>query len=207
MKYQIDFLSSRLAKPAFLTAREMILVSLGLLMLLALISINMSFDHLKAYWLIKQVNAKNTLAHKEYQLVANKHPLLAGPVPLIQRVNNLKTMIQTKQKTFDAMTFAAFRRGFSHYMHAFATTVPEGLWLNDFVIEQGNRQMSLRGFLMKPDELPQFLQNLVITPLFKDVSFDILYIHSFPEKPYREFKIATAGMTDDKEKKPTITKK
>lgn len=50
--------------------------------------------------------------------------------------------------------------GYSEYMRAFSRQVVQGLWLTGFNVSGDGTQLSLRGAVMHPDLLPEYMQRL-----------------------------------------------
>lgn len=61
--------------------------------------------------------------------------------------------------------------GFADYLLGFARQVPEGLWLTDFSIGAGGSDMEIRGSLLDPASLPEFIRRLGTEKAFQGRSF------------------------------------
>ena len=69
-----------------------------------------------------------------------------------------------------------YTSGFAEYLRGLARQVPNGLWLTGFTIGAGGNEMEIRGRMLSPDLLPQYIQRLNTEKVFKGQSFAALTI-------------------------------
>jgi hypothetical protein len=62
-------------------------------------------------------------------------------------------------------------RGFSEYLRGFARQVPQGLWLTAFKIGAGGREMEVRGRMVSPLLLTEYVRRLNAESAFRGHSF------------------------------------
>ena len=67
-------------------------------------------------------------------------------------------------------------RGFADYLRGFARQVPSGLWLTGFTIGAGGSEMEIRGRMLDPATLPEYIRRLNSEPVFQGRSFAALNI-------------------------------
>ncbi len=64
--------------------------------------------------------------------------------------------------------------GYSEYMRAFARQTVSGLWLTGFAIEGDGAQMSLRGAVLSPQQVPSYIQRLNKEKVMRGKTFSSL---------------------------------
>ncbi len=64
--------------------------------------------------------------------------------------------------------------GFAEYLRGFARQVPEGLWLTGFTIGAGGTDMEIRGSMLNPAALPDYIRRLGAEKVFQGRSFAAL---------------------------------
>lgn len=70
------------------------------------------------------------------------------------------------------------RQGFSEFLRGFARQVPQGLWLTGFTIGAGGADMEVRGRMLSPTLLPEYVRRLNAEAAFRGHSFAGLEIQS-----------------------------
>jgi hypothetical protein len=64
--------------------------------------------------------------------------------------------------------------GFTDYLRGFARQAPEGLWLTGFTIGAGGNDMEIRGSMLNPAALPDYIRRLGAEKAFQGRSFAAL---------------------------------
>lgn len=64
--------------------------------------------------------------------------------------------------------------GFAEYLRGFARQVPEGLWLTGFTIGSGGNDMEIRGSMLDPAALPDYIRRLGTEKAFQGRNFAAL---------------------------------
>ncbi len=64
--------------------------------------------------------------------------------------------------------------GFSEYFRGLARQVPDGLWLTGFAIGQGGAEMEIRGAVLNPAAVPDYIRRLGTETAFKGRQFSSL---------------------------------
>jgi len=62
-------------------------------------------------------------------------------------------------------------KGFAEFLRGFARQVPHGLWLTGFTIGAGGADMEVRGRMLSPELLPEYVRRLNAEPAFRGHSF------------------------------------
>jgi len=82
--------------------------------------------------------------------------------------------------------------GFVQHLSGFARQHIPGLWLTNLKIEQGGTQLSLTGHALKPEHVPQYLQNLSNEPVLQGTEFKSFLLSNENKKIRRvDFTITT----------------
>lgn len=92
--------------------------------------------------------------------------------------------------------------GFSEYLRGFARQAPRGLWLTEFSIGAGGHDMEVRGRMMAPPLLPEYVKRLNEESVFRGHTFTGLQIQlppataaataASPPPAYTEFVLTSA---------------
>jgi hypothetical protein len=73
--------------------------------------------------------------------------------------------------------------GFAEYLRGFARQVPEGLWLTGFNIGSGGTDMEIRGSMLNPAALPDYIRRLGAEKVFQGRSFAALTMNRADSPP------------------------
>lgn len=79
-------------------------------------------------------------------------------------------------KTLEAGTVGNIS-GFAEYLRGFARQSPNGLWLTGFTIGAGGTEMEIRGRMLNPSALPEYIRRLNSEKVFQGRSFSALTIN------------------------------
>ena len=194
MKQQINFLKSLPQTPLQLPAKWITLATIATLVLLTWISFNMALNTVDNYLFVKQIHEENIQVTATFQQAAKAYPLLAGDMPLVDKVGALEKELQTKKNQYDTLSHTALRHGFSSYLQTLAKIVPQGLWLSDIIVNQETKTASMKGYMINPVAVSQLLQALQHSPSFAGITFHLFYVKQIPEKSYSEFELANVTL-------------
>lgn len=85
--------------------------------------------------------------------------------------------------------------GFADYLRGFARQAPEGLWLTGFTIKSGGGDMEIRGSMLDPVVLPEYIRRLGNEKVFQGRSFASLTMNrAEPSAPARPSAPGTAAV-------------
>jgi hypothetical protein len=73
--------------------------------------------------------------------------------------------------------------GFADYLRGFARQVPEGLWLTGFTIGAGGNDMEIRGSMLNPAALPDYIRRLGAEKALQGRSFAALTMNRADPPP------------------------
>ena len=73
--------------------------------------------------------------------------------------------------------------GFSDYLRGFARQAPEGLWLTGFTIGAGGNDMEIRGSMLNPATLPDYIRRLGTEKAFQGRNFAALTMNRADAAP------------------------
>lgn len=82
--------------------------------------------------------------------------------------------------------------GFAEYLRGFARQTPTGLWLTGFTIAAGGSEMEIRGRMLDPSALPEYIRHLNSEKVFQGRSFSALTIKRPEDGPDKRSAAATA---------------
>lgn len=92
---------------------------------------------------------------------------------LEEQIAKLELQLQQRQKVAEILKSSDFGNtaGYSAYLTAFARQAPSGLWLTGFYIGGAGHEMSLQGGVVKPELLPQYVNQLRQETVMQGKSF------------------------------------
>lgn len=73
--------------------------------------------------------------------------------------------------------------GFAEFLRGFARHVPEGLWLTGFTIGAGGNDMEIRGSMLNPGALPEYIRKLGTEKVFQGRNFAALTMSRVESAP------------------------
>lgn len=185
MSQQINLLNPSLRKPRdWLAATPLAIACCSVLVLVAVVyaSARMQADGLE-----------RAAAGQATQLKVGQERLVAVAKTVAARKPNAqlaadlasaRTELQGRQAIMAVLDGGAIgdTRGFSDYLRGFARQVPSGLWLTGFTIGAGGSEMEIRGRMLDPATLPEYIHRLNAEPAFQGRSFAALSIQRPEDK-------------------------
>ena len=99
---------------------------------------------------------------------------LANAEQLLQRRDEIARLLESGTVGSTA--------GFADYLRGFARQAPEGLWLTGFTIGAGGSEMEVRGRMLNPAALPDYIRRLGNEKVFRGRNFAALTLNR-PEPP------------------------
>lgn len=97
---------------------------------------------------------------------------------LADELANSRSLLNLREEVIAALEGGAFSNaaGFAEYLRGFARQAPPGLWLSGFTIAAGGEEMEIRGRMLDPVTLPEYIQRLNSEKAFQGHSFSTLTI-------------------------------
>ncbi len=177
MSAQINLYHPRFLKQReFLTLHNVVLAAVTTYGVLALIG----------GWAWQTANAKSeSAAAAEAQLkltkeqvdAATKAAMARKPSPqLAAELESAESMLRRREEIARLLESGAIGStgGFSDYMRGFARQAQEGLWLTGFSIGSGGNDMEVRGRMLNPATLPEYIRRLGAEKAFQGRNFAAL---------------------------------
>jgi multidrug efflux pump subunit AcrA (membrane-fusion protein) len=174
MSAQINLYHPRFLKQRdLLTLDHVIPVALGLYVVLALVG----------GWAWQEAaTRKQTVLLAEAQLQTAKEQVDAAtkaaatrkPNPqLIAELENAEGLLRRRGEIARLLESGAVGStgGFADYLRGFARQVPEGLWLTGFTIGASGANMEIRGAMLNPAALPDYIRRLGAEKAFQGRNF------------------------------------
>jgi hypothetical protein len=108
---------------------------------------------------------------------ATKAAAVRKPSPqVLAELENAEAMLRRRGEIARLLESGAIGStgGFAEYLRGFARQVPEGLWLTGFTIGAGGNDMEIRGSMLNPALLPEYIRRLGAEKSFQGRSFAAL---------------------------------
>ncbi|OIR07183.1 fimbrial assembly protein PilN [mine drainage metagenome] len=186
MTQQINLLNPALRRTRdWLTATPLALVCVTLLALVVVgygaARVRADGREREAERLSAQLKAAQARLVETAKAVAARKP----NAELLADVANARAQLQARQGLMTVLASGAIGNtsGFSAYLRGFARQVPSGLWLTGFTIDAGGSAMEIRGRMLDPAALPEYIRRLNSEPAFQGRSFATLSIRRPEDKP------------------------
>ena len=95
---------------------------------------------------------------------------------LAAEVEGTRSMIAAREEVIKVLDAGTFGRttGFSLFMRGFAQQAQSDLWLTGFRIAAGGDEIEIRGRMLDPARLPDYVQGLNTVPVFQGRRFAML---------------------------------
>lgn len=185
MSQQINLLNPALRPPRdWLTATPLAVVCGVVLLLVALVYVSV---RVRTDGLEREANRQTAqLKTLQSRLVVQAKAVAARkPDPhLAAELSSARSELQGRQAIMAMLQGGALgdTRGFAEYLRGFARQVPSGLWLTGFTIGAGGSEMEIRGRMLDPATLPEYIHRLNSEPAFQGRSFAALSIQRPEDK-------------------------
>jgi MSHA biogenesis protein MshI len=123
---------------------------------------------------------------KEQVAVATKAAAARKPsAQLIAELDSAETSVRRRGDIARLLESGAIGStgGFSDYLRGFARQAPEGLWLTGFTIGAGGNDMEIRGSMLNPATLPDYIRRLGTEKAFQGRNFAALTMNRADATP------------------------
>lgn len=106
-------------------------------------------------------------------------------VQLIAEVDSAEALLRRRGEIARLLESGAVGSagGFSEYLRGFARQAPDGLWLTGFTIGAGGNDMEIRGSMLNPATLPDYIRRLGTEKAFQGRSFASLTLNRADPPP------------------------
>lgn len=108
------------------------------------------------------------------KLVAESKP----SAELANELANTRALLKSREEIMRVLDGGSIgsTTGFAEFLRGFARQTPNGLWLTGFAIGAAGSEMEIRGRMMNPSVLPEYIRRLKTEPVFQGRSFASLNI-------------------------------
>jgi MSHA biogenesis protein MshI len=186
MSAQINLYHPRFLKQReLLTLRNTALAALALYIVLTLVG-GWAWQDAAARKDAATVAEAQLKTAKEQVEAATKAAAIRKPSPqLMADVDSAESLLRRRGDIARLLESGAVGStgGFSDYLRGFARQAPEGLWLTGFSIGAGGSDMEIRGSMMNPGALPDYIRRLGSEKAFQGRNFASLNMNRADSEP------------------------
>ncbi|MDD2832449.1 MAG: MSHA biogenesis protein MshI [Methylotenera sp.] len=179
MSQQINLINHSLIKQqAFLTFKRAVLITLGLMLILALYTTYAESNLTRLTAQRQQLASDLSQAQTQLAGLAAMHkPHEANPLLMLE-IDQLTEKLNLQQQVLATINKSANRpeNSYAAIMRGFARQTTDGLWLTGFHLDSLSNQLSIQGATLKADLVPEYIVKLSTEPAFKGRLFSGLNI-------------------------------
>ncbi|MBP9219338.1 MAG: hypothetical protein KBF29_10925 [Sterolibacterium sp.] len=97
---------------------------------------------------------------------------------LAEELGHARTLLNLREEIIQTLEGGVFGKGggYSEFMRGFARQAPRDLWLTGFVLRSEDASIEIRGSMLKPAALPEFIRRLGDEVAFKGIGFASLLV-------------------------------
>jgi hypothetical protein len=169
-----------LFNPVFLNQRKLFSV-VTMLQALGLIVVGAALFYAYALY---QINAANQQSEAVSKRTAAEQTKLSNFLTgysseesnklLENELKQATTKAEILQKQIEILKAGGNTTGYSEYMRAFARRDVHGLWLTEFYVTGDPAQITIKGNVLSPELLPEYVRALGKEPVMRGISFSSL---------------------------------
>ncbi len=174
MARQINLINPALRKTRdLLSALPMAAVAVALLVIVAVAGIAARMIAAGHHAEAEQLLASQKLAQEALVATTQQVAGRKADAQLAADLAKTRALVQRQQEILIRLDSGTVgdTRGFSEYLRGFARQVPQGLWLTGFKIGAGGRDMEVRGRMVSPPLLTEYVRRLNAEVAFRGHSF------------------------------------
>ncbi|MFO8025162.1 PilN domain-containing protein [Thiohalophilus sp.] len=167
------------------SARQVGLAVLGLIVLLALVSGFLQWQHQGLNTKLAEREQRKAELEQQVATLRQKLEARQGDRQLQEAVEALNNELAAKQQILQALSGKRFGNtdGFVEHLTGLARQRIDGLWLTELALRQGGTRLDMQGRSLKPESVPNYLQKLSAETIFAGTEFDNLSISRNAEQP------------------------
>ena len=197
-----------LFNPIFLKQKKYFSV-VTMLQALLLIVIGSALFYGFAWYQVQELSKQTQEMTKRYEAeqkrlvnYANEFSPQRAQQQLQEELKSIEAQAAAQEELLETLKGGAIgnTQGYSEYLRAFARQSVKGLWLTGFNIDGDGTQMSLRGAVVNPQLLPEYIQRMNREPVMRGKSFASLQmkqpapVDNQPVAPYVEFSLHSVAV-------------
>ncbi|MBV2235156.1 MAG: hypothetical protein KUL75_06360 [Sterolibacterium sp.] len=199
MQQQINLINPALRKTRDLLSAMPLAMVVGLLLILIMAGGSFARQRATAAQVeADKRTAELTAAQAQLMELSGKTSEGAVDPVLAEELTNSRAMLNLREEVIATLERGVFtgNTGFAEFLRGFARQAPSGLWLTGFVLNPVDRNIEIRGRMLKATALPEFVQRLKSEDVFRGMSFSSLEIDR-PERAGAEETDQADGFTAD----------
>ncbi|MCX7164932.1 MAG: PilN domain-containing protein [Rhodocyclales bacterium] len=122
------------------------------------------------------VEAQLASAREQVEVATQAAAIRKPSTQLIAELENAEGLLRRRGEIARLLESGAVGStgGFADYLRGFARQAPEGLWLTGFTIGSGGNDMEIRGSMLNPAALPDYIRRLGTEKAFQGRNFAAL---------------------------------
>ena len=156
-------------------------VAIGTIVVLAIVGSAAAWATLRADKLENAASQKAATLKATQERLVTMGKLVAESKPnaeLAAELSNTVAMLKNRTEIVRALEGGVIgsTTGFAEFLRGFARQAPKGLWLTGFTIGASGTDMEIRGRMVSPSALPEYIRRLKTEPIFLGRSFASLSI-------------------------------
>ncbi len=179
MSQQLNLLNPALRKPREWLAAAPLAISCGVLLaVLAVAAILARTQADIGEHAAERQAASLKLAQDKLTALAKVAAESKPNLQLAAEIANARALLKGREEVMRVLEGGVIGNttGFAEYLRGFARQTTEGLWLTGFTIGAGGDEMEIRGRMLNPSALPEYIRRLNHERVFKGRSFAALNI-------------------------------
>lgn len=189
MAQQLNLINPDLRKKRDMLTAVPLLSASGVLLAVLLAAFFIAFQQASAVQKEADRRDADVKAAQAQVLELSKRVAENKPNPkLAEELEYTRTLLSLREEIIAILEGGVFGKngGFSGFMRGFARQVPRDLWLTGFSFHSGDESIEIRGSMLKPVSLPDFIRRLGMEAAFQGIGFSSLTMD-------RPLKAAEAG--------------
>lgn len=123
------------------------------------------------------VREKIVIEQKELGLLTQQFPEVLEEKELQVELQNLQQEVGMRSEILHKYVKTEDRQFFSEYFQGLARVIPRGVWLQLIQIDKRQHTVIFSGKTIEPTLVPQFIQSLSRSPIFRGKKFHTFYLH------------------------------
>jgi len=160
-----------------------------LIIIVVLLTVISAFDYIQQQSQVDylmELKAKHSKLAVLLQQAKQSAPSMVLDSHLQRQVNSHKLDIVNKQQVLDTLSGQTFGNtsGFSEYFKGLARQSVTGMWLTNFNIRSGGKNIGISGSAFRPELIPDFLTSLSNEKIFQGTTFQTFRV-TRQENPIR----------------------
>ena len=179
MSQQINLLNPAFHKTFdWLTAKPLVIVTCVMLVILVAASNWASYQADSRERVANQRAEKLKTAQDRLLTISKTIAESKADPQLANELANARALLKSREEVMKVLEGGALGNtiGFAEFLRGFARQVPNGLWLTGFTIGAGGDEMEIRGRMLNPASLPEYIRRLKTEKAFQGRSFASLTI-------------------------------